>query len=209
MRYEISRLLAYQSYQDWISTELFSLGWFITIGLLTTIYAIWLKLVDKSRLRDIVLLGLLSVMGFVITELVLIGYLGVAEYKIRLFPFEPNLFIVSVTKAPILYMLILQYTASWRKYLLWAGIGTAVISFGLFPLYSLLGIYQLHKWNYVYQFLLMLTDGVIARALLLWITSLELSQSSSSRICEIFPVIQPAATKPLNEDPNEDPYKDQ
>ncbi len=55
--YETSRLLASQSYQQWVSTELFSFGWFFTLGVLAIIYVIWLKLVDTNRLSQLLLMG--------------------------------------------------------------------------------------------------------------------------------------------------------
>lgn len=168
--------------------------------MLVIVYTVWLKLVDTSRLRDLLLLGSLSAVGFLIADIILMGYFGVAEYKIRPIMLEPPIFIVSVTKAPILYMLVQQYTSSWKSYALWDGIGTAVIAFGLLPAYSLLGIYQLHHWNYFYQFLLMFTDGMVARALLLWVISLEQGHPASSRVAQVFPGLQPAASKPLHDD---------
>ncbi|SPF41251.1 conserved membrane hypothetical protein [Candidatus Desulfosporosinus infrequens] len=173
MVYETSRLLANQSYQHWVSQELFSFGWFLTIIVLAVVYTIWLKLVDKSKLRDLLLLGSLCAVGFLITDIVFLSFFGTVEFKIRLFPFDPPIFLVSVTKAPIVYMLVQQYTSSWKGYLLWASIGAAVLAFVLLPIYSLLGILQLHNWNYFYQFLLILTGGILARAALLWITGIE------------------------------------
>ncbi len=126
--YETSRLLASQSYQQWVSTELFSFGWFFTLGVLAIIYAIWLKLVDTNRLSQLLLMGSLSAIGFVIGELVLIELFGVTEYKIRPIPFIPPLFIVSITKAPVLFMLAQQYSTSWKIYALWAAAGSAVLS---------------------------------------------------------------------------------
>ena len=201
MLYETTRILAEQSYQHWITNEVFSFGWFVTMGVLATIYATWFALVDKSRLSHLLLLGSLSAVGFVIGELTLIQLLGVAEYKVRPLPFIPPLFIVSVTKAPILFMLVAQYTTSWKNYVLWAGIGAAALAFGLYPLYSSIGIFQLHNWNYFYQFLYMFTNGIIARTLFLMIITIEQSQTASKRVQE-YGILQPAATKPLPEDQN-------
>ena len=135
--------------------------------------------------------------------MVLQSSLGVAEYKIRPLPWQPAIFIVSVTKAPILFMLAQQYSSSWRGYSLWVGIGSGFLAFGLLPIYSLIGIYQLHHWNYFYQFLLLFTNGVIARGLLLWIISMEKSTSESSRVSSLSLGLQPVATKPLDNN-NED-----
>lgn len=195
--YESSRLLASQSYQQWVSTELFSFGWFFTLGILAIIYVIWLKLVDTDRLSQLLLLGSLSAIGFVIGELVLIELFGVTEYKIRPIPFIPPLFIVSITKAPVLFMLAQQYSTSWKIYAWWAAAGSAVLSFGLFPLYSLIGIFQLHNWNYFYQFIYLFTNGLFARGLLLLVLSLEQGYSFRNGLNQVFGGLQPAAAKPL------------
>lgn len=207
MLYETSRLLANQSYQQWVSNELFSFGWFFTMGVLAIIYIVWLKLVDKSRLSQLLLLGSLSSIGFVIGGAALIQLLGLSEYKIRPLPFNPPLFDLAITVAPITFMLVAQYTTSCKSYALWAGIGMAVIAFGILPLYSQIGIYQLHNWNYFYQFLYMLTDGIIARAILIGVISIEKNQPVKSCISQEFGVLQPTATKPLIND-KDDTTKD-
>jgi len=79
MPYETARLLTYQSYQQWISTELFSFGWFAIIGVLAIVYTVWIKLVDTSKLRDLLLLGSLASLGFVMADMALVSYLGVTE----------------------------------------------------------------------------------------------------------------------------------
>jgi hypothetical protein len=207
MPYETARLLAYQSYQKWITHELFSFGWFLEIVIIFIVYAIWLKTVDKSRIQSLLLLGSLSAVGFTIADMVLMGYFGVAEYKIRLFPFEPALFIVSITIMPTLYMLVLQHTSSWKAYLLWTSIVTAFVAFGILPIYSLLGVLQLYHWNYFYQFMLMFTNGTIARVLLLWLIRLEQSTPASSRKYQVFPGLLPIYTKHL--DNNKDNSSDE
>lgn len=86
MLYQINRLLTSQSYQHWASTEFFSFGWFFTIGIVTISYFFWAKVVDKSRLGQLVLLGIFSAIGFLIAEIITIGFYGVIEYNVRLLP---------------------------------------------------------------------------------------------------------------------------
>jgi hypothetical protein len=203
--YDAGMLLASLSYQHWMSQKLFSFGWWILVGVLAVTYSIWLKLLDKTRVIPILLLGSLCAVGFMVADIILVGFLGLWEYKITITPLHPPVFIVSVSIAPILYMLVLQYTASWRSYLLWAAIGTAVLTLGLLPLYSLLGIFQLYKgWNYFYHFLLMLTAGTVARAMLLWFASIERNQPASKHLHLAFHGLQPAASKPLQNDKDKD-----
>ena len=179
MVYETSRLLAYQIYQHWVSKELFCFGWFLEIIVLTIVYIIWFKLVDKSKFKKSIASRVSNLFGFIIADLVLFNGLGLVEFKIGIFPMMAPIFIVTVTIVPILFMLVQQYTFSWKGYLLWASIGAAVISFGLGPIYTLVGIIQLHNWNYFYQFLLMLTGGILSRAALLWVIGIEQSHPTS------------------------------
>lgn len=199
MPYETARLLAYQTYQQWISKEFLSTGWFVMVAVLAVTYAIWLKLVDTRRLRDLLLIGCLCAVGFSVADIILIGYFGVADYNISLGPGRPPVFVLSLTVGPILFMLIQQYTFSWKEYLLWTVIGSAAAAFGLMPLYVFLGIITFYKWNYFYHFFYMLTAGIVSRALLLWIISLEQSHLALSREDSAFSGLQPAASKPIHD----------
>jgi hypothetical protein len=207
MPYETARLLASQSYQHWISQEVFSLGWFVMVGVLAVVYIVWFKIVDKRRLTSLLLLGSLCAVGFGLADLILDGYYGLWEYPISLIPVKPPMFIISYTIAPIMYMTVAQYTTSWRSYLLWAGIGTAVISFGLIPVYLMLGIIKYHNINVFFAFLLELTGGIIARAIVLGLQSIEQRQSASDRGNLGFLSLQPAANKPLNDNKDDETKK--
>lgn len=204
--YETSRLLISQSYQHWISQELFSTGWFLIIGLLIVVYGVWFKLVDKSNLRNLLLLGSLYAVGFGLSTIILEGYYGFWEFAVRITPLKPTIFTLSYTVAPILYMTVVQYNTSWKSFLLWASIGTAVISFGIVPIYVMLGILKLLRgFNYFYAFIYLLTGGIIGRAIYLWIASIEQNQLTSNRATQSFPGLQPSAAKPL---PKDDDKKD-
>ncbi|MDF2632607.1 MAG: hypothetical protein K0Q85_1203 [Caproiciproducens sp.] len=202
--YELGRLLVNISYKNWITKELFSLGWFVILGVMLSVYAVWLKLLDKSRVKDILLFGSLSSIGFMLADVIFGSYLGFSSHGIDIFPFKPSFFIVSITVTPVLFMLIYQYTSSWRSYTMWIIICTAALSFGLAPLYMNLGILEYHKgWNHFFTFLRSVTDGMIARAIVLWFTSIEQSQPASSRVAQRLFDVQPAAAKPLDNDEND------
>lgn len=195
--YETARLLASQSYQHWVSQELFSFGWFVMVGVLVVVYAIWFKIVDKRRLISLLLLGSLCAVGFGLSDLILEGFFGLWEYQIRLFPLMPAMFVISYTICPILFMMVAQYTTSWKSYLIWGSIGAAVISFGLVPLNLMLGIIKHHNFNVFYAFILVITGGVVARAIVLGLESIVRSQPNLSHISQGFTDLQPAAAKPL------------
>lgn len=61
--------------------------------------------------------------------------------------------------------------------------------------------FQYHKgWNHFFTFLQSVTDGMIARAIVLWLTSIEQSQANSSRVSQRFFDVQPAAAKSIDND---------
>ena len=179
MTYEIARKLAEQSYQHWVSYELFSFNFFLLIIVNVIFYSIWLKLLDKSRISHLLLIGALAAVGYLIGDIFLFGFFGVAEYKVSLTPVEPPFLILSVTVGPIIIMLIEQYISTWKGYLLWASICMAFLTFVILPIYSLVGIFQLHNWNYFYHFLCILTIGLIVRVVFLWIMKIEQRHHSS------------------------------
>ncbi len=174
MPYETARLLAEQSYQHWISQEFLSYQWFIMVGVLAITYIVWFKLVDTKRITQILLLGSLITVAGSFVNLYLAGFGGFWEYKIAVTPVKPAVFTVSYTIIPIFHMLVFQYTSSWKSYLIWASIATGFLAFILVPVYSALGIFQLHKgWNYIYHFAMMLIEGIVARWIVLWLDRLE------------------------------------
>ncbi|MGV8983900.1 hypothetical protein [Clostridium sp.] len=173
MQYELSKKLAEESYKRWINDELFSLNWFILLITSVIFYVIWLKLLDKSKAKDFLLIGSLSAVLYLIGDTILLGFFGVAEYKVSITPFMPSLLIVSVTLGPVVIMLAQQFTSSWKGFLLLGSIGMAILAFVILPIYSLLGILKLHNWNYFYQFLYTLLSALMVRVVFLWIIRIE------------------------------------
>lgn len=152
--YTSERALAVQSYQHWISSEFLSLGWFVTVFVLLAFYITWWCLVDKRRLSQLLLIGSYAAVWYVLTDMLFCGLYGLAEYKIRLLPLMPDIFVVSVTKIPIVIMLVMQYTSSWKSYFLWSCLGIGVLVFALLPIYTAIGIFALHVMNYFDVFLI-------------------------------------------------------
>lgn len=135
-------------------------------------YIVWIKLVDKRRLKEILLFG-----SFVAVAAGFIDLVGVTaglwEHDTRLFPFSPSLFPFDYTIVPILYMLVIQYTSSWRNYLIGSLLVAAFNSFVINPVYVMVGILQYHKFNYFYMFVLIFVVTTIIKAIYNWITNIE------------------------------------
>ena len=173
MLYEKARELTQLSYQNWVSHEVFSFGWFLIVGVLIVVYSIWLKLLDKSITTQLLLIGSLAAVANTFNNMVLSGYFGLIEYSIRLLPLQPPLFTSSNTLSPIIIMLVQQYTSSWKGYLLWSSIGFAFLNFVIFPTYIFFGIIQYHNWNVFFNFLALLGISLGVRFIFQWITGTQ------------------------------------
>ncbi|HEX3031017.1 MAG TPA: hypothetical protein VHS59_02060 [Bacillota bacterium] len=175
--YETARTLASQSYQHWISKEFLTYQWWFGAVLLFVSYAVWLLLVDKRRITQILLFGSLVTALAGALEIILASFFGFWEYKIAILPIEPPLFIITYTVAPIWKMLVLQYTSSWKGYHIWLGIVVGVLAFGILPIYSALGMFQMYKgWTYFHHFGMMFTNAAVCRAIVVWLIGLEQRQ---------------------------------
>lgn len=153
--YEKLREVVQASQQNWKSNEVFSLGWFVILGVLVITYIIWLKLLDRKRGVSLLLIGSLAAVAYALNSMLLGDILGLAEYRIRLIPTSIALFLSSITLSPIIIMLVQQYTSTWKGYFLWSGIGFAVLNFVIFPVYMALGVFVFHHWNVFYHFLVL------------------------------------------------------
>ena len=161
-----------QSYQHWVSEEFLSFPWFFNAVFLLICYTVWIKLVNKQKVKDILLFG-----SFIAVAAAFIDVIGVTtglwQYTTRLFPFSPALFPFDYTIVPVLYMLVLQYTSSWQNYLAGSLLASAITAFVINPVYVLVGILKYHKFNYLYMFLLIFTVTTIIKFIYNWISTLD------------------------------------
>lgn len=163
----------HESYKHWISQELFSFPWFFNIAFLAILYIVWVKIVDKKRLRELLLFGALLAVASVLIDTIAVT-IGLWEYNISLFPISPAPFPFDFTVIPISFMFVSQYTSTWRTYLIGALFAAGVFSFVLEPVYVLLGIKIFHKFNYFYMFVLVFVVTIAIKAIFNWIVSIEL-----------------------------------
>lgn len=170
--YEIQMEFWKQSYQRWSTQELFSFAWFFNIAFMLILYVIWIKIVDKRRLKELLLFGSLIAISANCIDIVAVTT-GLWEYKVRLLPISLFPFPFDYTVIPILYMLVLQYTMSWRNYLIGSLLASAFFSFVISSVYVLIGIKQYHHFNYFYMFILVFVITTIVKVIYNWITDIE------------------------------------
>lgn len=174
MLYEKERELAELSVRKWTSSEVFTYQWFILAGVVIAAYIIWLKLADRKRGTELLLIGALEAVAKAVFIIIISNELGFFDYTVRLLPITVNIFATSVTVSPVILMLTHQYTSSWKGYLLWSAVGLGFLSFAIFPVYIALGILEFHKgWNVFYHFLVLYTISICVRVVFLWITGTQ------------------------------------
>ena len=160
------------TYTQWRTETLFSLKWWILIALIIISYAIWLIIVDKRRLSQILLFGSLIAAGRIFMDIIG-SNAALWSYLIREIPFFPSPFLHDFTLTPLALMIVYQYCHSWKKFIIWTIIATGIISFILFPILMTFGYLQLYNWNLFYSFTLIVAYTLLSRWLLLGVLSIE------------------------------------
>ena len=173
MLYEKSKELAQLSLQNWVSHEVFSLGWFVEVGILLAFYIVWFILLDKKRTVELLLIGSLAAVFYHLNLTILVNVLCWIHYSIRIFPMISPDFISGVTISPIILMLVQQYTSHWKGYILWSGVGIAFVNFIILPINMLVGILQFDHWNLIYHFIGLFVISLFTRYIFLWITETQ------------------------------------
>lgn len=157
----------------WIQEVVFTYHWWIMVGVLILSFFLWWRLVDKTRIIEISLVGLLiSGIAFILDQ---IGTsLGYWTYPYTLTPLERDLWAVAdFSVLPFFYMMIYQRFAKWKIYIL------TMILFALFSafvgetIFQWLGIYVLLKWKHIYSIPGYIVLGLFVKAVIQKLHSLE------------------------------------
>jgi len=88
------------------------------------------------------------------------------SFKVRLIPIIPSVFLVDLTIIPLYYMLVYQYTSTWKAFAVWNAVASGVISLVVFPLMAVANVVQLIHWNYLYFWVIILFVGFLARGVI-------------------------------------------
>ncbi|QJW47653.1 hypothetical protein HA075_18900 [bacterium BFN5] len=166
MIYATKNLLWSQLYTSWITEELFSFPWWFSVVSLIISYIIWWKLLDKSRLVELLLFGsLVAVMSIIIDTVA--DNLTLWQYKVKIFPFTPGFFPYHLSLAPLMLMLVYQYTNHWRSYVISTVFAGLIYCFVMIPTFVFIGEAQLYKWNHGYTFITFTARAMIGRWILM------------------------------------------
>ncbi len=154
--------LHYLVYTHWVTEELFSPRWWGMLAFVLFSYALVFKFLDKSRFTQILLFGSLMAVSMGVIDTIGANFI-LWSFTVRLFPIIPNLFLVDLTIFPLYYMLVYQYTSTWKDFAVWSAVASGVISLGVFPLLAIVNVVELINWKYVYSWPIIFFVGLLAR----------------------------------------------
>jgi hypothetical protein len=168
---ELQKLLTDFRVNQWLQDDLFHIRWWVMVGLFATSIFTWCKLVDKTRLPEIILHnGLTTILTLILDEFG--EELVLWDYPVDVLPIFPPLTAVDLASLPMIYSLIYQYCSSWKSFLYATILMAAVFCFVLEPILVWGGFYQLLKWKYYYGFPIYIIMAIFIRWLVIRIYSI-------------------------------------
>jgi hypothetical protein len=170
--HELEKQLWGKIYTRWVNVELFSIPWLFQMGLTIAAYVIWIKILDKKRLKELLLIGSFVAVAFGFYD-VMATTIRLWGYRVRVLPGVPSMFANDYTLAPIMVMIAAQFGATWKKYSFWAIGMSAIYAFIIIPVSTWVGVLEFHMWNHFYTFLLILFTAMVVRCIYLWVDRIE------------------------------------
>ncbi|MDI4649828.1 CBO0543 family protein [Cohnella hashimotonis] len=177
---DVHRKLTELRQDYWLHYDLFSPQWWLMLAALILPWIVWWRLVDKSRLKDILLFGVS--IGYLIFLLDHFGYeLNLWIYPHKLFRFIPELSAVDFGMLPVLHMLVYQYFPKWRSFLIAETIMGAVFAFVLEPISVWIGVYEMLHWQHFYSFPIYVAKSALVKGVLEGLGRIQFRSSASAR----------------------------
>lgn len=179
------------SYSRWVSEELFSPSWAIITATLALSCVLLFILIDRSRLREVLLFGLLLAFLFGYTDVIATEY-GLWEYKTRVMPVKSSAFPFSYTMNPIFHVFAYQFGNTWRSFALLNTIAAVFFAFIAHPFYVWADILWLGNWNYFYSLIYLSAVPLGVRVFVLWLINIEQQHAPENRRTSLLTTLRPA-----------------
>ncbi|WP_186579324.1 CBO0543 family protein [Aquibacillus kalidii] len=142
--------LRWLRWEYWVNEVFLTWQWlFLIFSVCFTIF-IFVKLVDRTKLTKVLLVGTSSLM--IVTFLDVLGAeLVLWDYPTMVVPWGSRLICVDIIIS-IIFMLIYQFFPNWKKYVIASLIVSAIFSFILEKVAIWMEIYHPFAWKSIYSF---------------------------------------------------------
>jgi len=137
--------------QHYWESEIFTPTWWISIALAIVPIFIWWKVVDKKRLLEMSVFGLLVNVIATFLDIGLSDHM-MWEYPVRILPQMALLLPVDYVIIPVAGTILYQKFPKWRHFLMACTATSAFMSFVCEPIAVYIGMYRLLTWRYIYSF---------------------------------------------------------
>lgn len=147
---DLKNELSHLSIQHWLDYEFLTWRWFLKLFIIVFYIFVFLKVVDRKRLFEIVAYG--AFISLISTVLDIIGtYFVLWEYPFRVLPLEFSE-IHDLVVIPITFMLVYQFFTDWKPFIIANILLAAVSAFVMEPIFVLLNFYKPIVWEHIYSF---------------------------------------------------------
>lgn len=153
-----------QDIHNWLNNELFTWNWWILVGFTLIPLIIWIKVVDRKRILEFLLVWSLVIIPTSYLDAIGID-LKYWVYPVQFLPITPRAIPFDIFMVGITYMLLYQFFSKWRTYLIALLIMALTFAFIGEPISHLLNLVYYIKWKYYYSFLYYLVLGITVKAI--------------------------------------------
>lgn len=138
--------------------------WWILIASAIVLWTLWVVLLDRSRLRNILIVGVLT-LGFTMVLDDIGLTLGLWNYPYKVVYIVTRFNSVDMVVLPIAYMLIYQYCRGWGKYVICCALFCAFAAFVAEPIFVHLDMYAKIHWKFIYSFPIYWMIGLVVKGM--------------------------------------------
>jgi hypothetical protein len=152
--------------ERWLGHAFVSWNWWLLFVFLIMPWIFWIKLVDRKRIFEIALFGMIII--FITVCLDSLGtHLGFWVYPVKLIPIIPKAFPFDASIIPVAYMLIYQFFKTWKSFFCALLVMALIYAFIGEPFAHWAELVFYIKWKFFYSFLYYIFTGILVRLLIL------------------------------------------
>lgn len=165
--------------QHWLKNDLFSPTWWLLLVLTIVPWLVWWKLADRKRLTELICFA--SLIAVICVVLDAIGTVNLWwMYKSELLIQFPGLLVADISDIPVAFMLVHQYCATWKFFLIWSAVFSALFAYVGEPLLRLAEAYNPLSWLHFYSFVIYLAMAALIRLTVLKMKGAGIQPSQDS-----------------------------
>lgn len=153
-----------QDITNWLNNEILSWNWWVLLSFIVIPTLIWVKVVDRRRILEILLFGTLVIIPTSYLDAIGVD-LKFWVYPVQFLPITPRAFPFDIFLIPITYMLLYQFFKGWKAFLVALFIMALIFAFIGEPISHILNLVYYIKWKYYYSFLYYIILGISVKAI--------------------------------------------